>query len=960
MTERRSAPWRAAAVLCLSMFALVASCATAPPQRAGSFTQTAEGVVITPAEGPARQVRLQVINDRIIRVTATPEDSFDLPESLMVTATPSGAFSVSQDGDTLTLTTGGASAIASLRTGLVSFRNAEGQAVLAEHVRDAFTPVSVEGQDFYAVRQQFNRGSDEGFYGLGQHQNQQFNYNGEDVELAQHNMDIGVPFVMSTRNYGVLWDTNSITRFGDARSYQAIDQALTVRGADNSEGGLTAQYYLQDRLVVTRRESDVDYQFLPTDQFASGQAVRDVWPVELNGTAPQRVIWTGSLEARTQGVHKFRLYVSSYFKLYIDDELVLDGWRQNWNPWYRNFDVEMQPGQPRRIRIEWETNDGYIKLDHLDPLPADERHQLSFASDVAHAVDYYFVAGGDMDEVLSGYRELTGRATMLPRWAYGFWQSRQRYNTQDELLGVLREYRRRRIPIDNIVQDWRYWTDDSWGSHEFDASRFPDPAAMVREVHERNANIMISVWPKFYPSTQNYQELDAVNGVYRRNVELGRRDWVGPGYVSTYYDPYNTEAADIYWRQIRERLGVLGFDAWWLDNDEPDIHSNLSIADRAAIQGPTALGPGAEYFNSFPLAHVGVVHDRAHADNPDQRQFLFTRSGWGGIQRYSAAIWSGDIVARWYDLRAQISAGVNLSMSGIPNWSFDIGGFAVESRFTNEEPEHLQEWREYNLRFFQFGAFAPIFRSHGEFPYREIYNIAPEGSDVYDSMVWYTRLRYRLMPYIYSVAAETYHHNGSIMRGLVMDFPNDPNVRNIGDQYMFGPAFLVAPVTEHQARARSTYLPVGERWYDFYTGRAYEGGARIDAAAPLTRMPLFVRAGSIIPTGPAVQYTGENPNGPITLLVYTGRDGAFDIYDDDGVSNGYQRGAFTRTPIVYDDASGEVRIGARTGAFEGMAERRRINVRWISGETRDAANMDARAHATAEYTGQPITLTRPR
>lgn len=960
MTQRRAAPWRAAAVLCSLMFALVASCATAPQERTGSFVQTAEGVLITPAEGPARHVRLQVINDRIIRVTATPEETFDLPDSLMVTAAPAGAFSVAQDGDALTLTTARASALVSLRTGLVTLRNAEGQAVLTEHTRDAFAPVSIEGQGFYAIRQQFNRGSDEGFYGLGQHQNQQFNYNGEDVELAQHNMDIGVPFVMSTRNYGVLWDTNSITRFGDARAYQAIDQGLNVRGADGSEGGLTAQYYLQDRLVVTRRESDVDYQFLPTDQFATGQAVRDVWPDELNGTSPQRVVWTGSIEARAPGVHKFRLYASSYFKLYVDDELVLDGWRQNWNPWYRNFDVEMQPGQPRRIRIEWEPNDGYIKLDHLDPLPADERHQLSFASDVAHAVDYYFVAGDSMTDVIGGYRELTGRATMLPRSAYGFWQSRQRYNTQDELLGVLREYRRRRIPLDNIVQDWFYWPQDAWGSHEFDAPRFPDPAAMVREVHERNANIMISVWPKFYPTTRNYQELDAVNGVYRHNVELGRRDWVGPGYVSTYYDPYNPAAADIYWRQIRERLGVLGFDAWWLDNDEPDIHSNLSIPDRAAIQGPTALGPGAEYFNSFPLAHVGAVHDRAHADNPDERQFLFTRSGWGGIQRYSAALWSGDIVARWYDLRAQISAGVNLSMSGIPNWTFDIGGFAVEPRFTNEEPEHLPEWREYNLRFFQFGAFAPIFRSHGEFPYREIYNIAPQGSEVYDSMVWYTRLRYRLMPYIYSVAAETYHHNGSIMRGLVMDFPDDPNVRNLGDQYMFGPAFLVAPVTEYQARTRSTYLPAGERWYDFYTGRAYEGGARIDANAPLARMPLFVRAGSIVPTGPAVQYTGENPNGPIALIVYTGRDGAFEIYEDDGVSNGYQRGAFTRIPVSYDDASGEVRIGARTGAFEGMAERRRINVRWISGATRDASNMDARPHASADYSGQPVTLTRPR
>lgn len=950
--------WSAAAALCLSVFLLIASCATAPAGE-GSYQRSADGVIVTPAEGPARKVRLQVVNERIIRVTATPTDSLDLPRSLMVTAAPSGRFALRREGESLVITTRRTSALVSLRTGLVTFRNADGQPALAEHVRDAFTPVTVEGQSFYAIRQQFNRGTDEGFYGLGQHQNLQFNYNGQDVELAQHNMDIGIPFVVSTRNYGVLWDTNSITRFGDARPYQGIDERLIVRGEDGSEGGLTARYYLRNRLVTTQRESDVDYQFLPTDQFATGTAVRDVWPEALRGSSPQRVVWSGTLEARTAGEHKFRLYASSYFKVYVDDELVLDGWRQNWNPWYRLFNVEMTPGAPRRIRIEWEPNDGYIKLDHLDPLADDEQHSLSLASEVAHAVDYYFIAGEDMDDVIAGYRELTGSATMLPRWAYGFWQSRQRYNTQDELLGVVREYRRRQIPLDNVVQDWRYWRDDSWGTHEFDASRFPDPAAMVREVHENNAHIMISVWPKFYPSTQNYRELDAVGGIYRRNVELGRKDWVGPGYVSTYYDPYNERAGDIYWRQIRERLGVLGFDAWWLDNDEPDIHSNLTIPDRQHIMGPTALGPGAEYFNSFPLVHVGVVHDRAHADQPDRRQFLFSRSAWGGIQRYSAALWSGDVVARWYDLHAQITAGVGASMSGIPNWSHDIGGFAVEERYTNQDPAHVAEWRELNTRWFQFGAFTPIFRSHGEFPLREIYNLADEGSDEYESMVYYTRLRYRLMPYIYSLAGDTYHGHGTIMRGLVMDFPSDPAVRDRGDEYLFGPSFLVAPVYEFRARSREVYLPAGVRWYDFYSGRGFEGGRSINAEAPLGRMPLFVRAGAIVPMGPAVQYTDENLAGPLTVFVYTGADGAFELYEDDGETNGYQRGAFSRIPFAYDEETGVLRIGARRGSFPGMTQERTINVRWISGPSTDAANVDAPAQASVRYSGSVIEVRRP-
>ncbi len=418
-------------------------------------------------------------------------------------------------------------------------------------------------------------------------------YNGEDVVLAQHNMDIGVPFVMSTRNYGVLWDNNSITRFGDARPYQPINQSLIVRDAQGNEGGLTARYFQADALVVTRQEADPDYQFLPTDQPATGQAVRDVWPDELNGTAPQRVEWEGSVEARTAGTHKFRFYVSSYFKLWVDGELVIDGWRQNWNPWYRNFDLAMQPGERHTIRIEWQTNDGYLRLLHLDPLPQDERHQLSLASEVGKSIDYYYISGDNMDEVISGYRHVTGKAVMLPRWAYGFWQSRQRYTTQAELLSVTREYRRRGLPIDNIVQDWNYWVDDSWGSHEFDAARFPDPAAMVREVHDNNFNIMISVWPKFYPTTDNYKELDAVNGVYRRNVEAGRRDLIGPGYLSILLRSVQRACGRHLLAQIRENLGVLGFDAWWLDNDEPDIHSTCRspISNTSWDRPPMAQAP---------------------------------------------------------------------------------------------------------------------------------------------------------------------------------------------------------------------------------------------------------------------------------------------------------------------------------------------------------------------------------
>jgi alpha-D-xyloside xylohydrolase len=408
-------------------------------------------------------------------------------------------------------------------------------------------------------------------------------------------------------------------------------------------------------------------------------------------------------------------------------------------------------------------------------------------------------------------------------------------------------------------------------------------------------------------------------------------------------------------------LAKLGTDAWWLDASEPDIHSNLSIPERIATMGPTAAGPGAQYFNSYPLVHVGAVYDGWRQYKPDVRPFVLTRSGFGGLQREGAAVWSGDVASRWYDFRAQISAGVNLSMSGIPNWTHDIGGFALEDRYSSKTPKaaDVDEWRELNLRWFQFGAFSPLFRSHGEAPFREIYEISPEGSPMRASMVWYDELRYRLMPYIYTVAADTWGRDGSIMRGLVMDNPNDPKARKINDEYMFGDAFLVAPVTEYKARSRSVYLPGKTGWYDFYSGKMYRGEQTIAASAPFERMPLFVKAGSIVPMGPVQQYVDEKANAPITLTVYTGADGKFMLYDDDGTSEQYRDGAFSRVPVSYDDKSGTVTIGDRVGqGYKGMPASRTIQVRWmVAGR---ALALDGGSDASVIYSGKNVTVERPR
>ncbi len=946
-------PWMP---LCMLTLAVLAGCGKAPEpadaaKSAGHAQKLADGVIVRLDHSP-QQVRLQAVDERIVHVTAVPEGAFDLPASLMAVKTGGDTlFTVDETPDAVTLKTPRLSAQVSLNDGAVRFLDAAGKPLLAERAGGrSFQPETVEGKPYYTVRQRFDSPADEAFYGLGQHQDGQMNYKGEDVELAQHNMDVGVPFVVSTRNYGLLWDNNSITRFGDPREYQPLSQTLKLYDADGKAGGLTASYYdAGGTLKVKRVEKQPDYQYL-----------KDLaqWPAASPAKTTAKVVWEGSIEPTVPGVHKLRLYASSYAKVWLDGKLVYDDWRQNWNPWYHNLRLTMDAGSKHQLRIEWLPNEGYLTLLHLDPLPGDEQQELSLSSEVGHAVDYYFIAGDNLDQVIAGYREVTGKATLLPRWAYGLWQSRERYKTQAEIFDTARRYRALGLPIDNLVEDWNYWPEDAWGSHEFDKARFPDPKGMLDQLHAMHLQLMISVWPKFYPGTANYKELDAKGYIYRRNVEKGERDWIGNGYLSSFYDPYAKEARAIYWRQIHDRLGVLGIDGWWLDASEPDIQSNLDIAERKLRMGPTALGPGAAFFNSYPLMHTTGVYQGARASTPDKRVFILTRSAFAGQQRNAAATWSGDVASRWSNLHDQISAGVNFSLAGIPNWTTDIGGFALEPRYEKPDAADLAEWRELNLRWFQFGAFTPLFRSHGQFPYREIYNLAAPGTSVYEALAYYDRLRYRLMPYIYTLAGDTWWKDGTIMRGLVMDFPGDPKVRDIDDEYLFGPAFLVAPVTAYRATARPVYLPAGTRWYDFHSGKSYEGSSSIDAPAPLERMPLFVRAGAIVPTGPAIQYTGEQPDAPIVLLVYAGADGHFTLYEDEGTSYDYEHGHYSRIPLAYDDATGVLTLGRREGDGRGAPARRQFVIRRIDAGHPNADGADASHDVRVGYNGSEVKVPR--
>ncbi len=895
-----------------------------------------------------RWIKVQICSEDIVRVLASPERSFSTRPSLMVEKTvwPPVLWSLKEMAGWLEISTANLTVRVNSKNGAVAFYDKQGQLLLQEKADGGkiITPAQVMGEPTFHIQQLFDSPADEAFYGLGQHQNNIMNYKGHDVDLWQYNIVVAIPFLVSSKNYGLLWDNNSRTKFGDIREYQSLSM-LTLYGRDGSPGGLTAEYFSDRNFqspFTSRVESRIEHEFIDVnDPFPEG------FPQNV-----QSVRWSGFIECHEPGIHKFRLYCSGYTKMWLDGELVVDSWRQNWLPWTHFPRLNMAPGKRYPIKIEWVHDGGYLGLKCLSPEDKIYQSSLSLYSEVADQIDYYFIHGENLDQVIAGYRQITGQAPMMPKWAMGLWQCRERYRSQEELLAVVREFRQRGIPLDNIVQDWFYWPEDQWGSHDFDRSRYPDPEGMIAELHQQlNAHIMISVWPKFYVGTEHYRQFEANGWLYRRNVEKGQRDWVGPGYLSTFYDPYSEPARALYWEQINDKLFRKGIDAWWLDCTEPDIQSDLSREETILRQGPTAMGSAARYLNTYSLMNAKGIYEHQRQTKPDQRVFILTRSAFAGQQRYAAATWSGDVAARWYDLRAQIPAGLNFCLSGIPYWTTDIGGFAVEPRFEHPTDADQEEWRELMTRWFQFGTFCPLFRVHGQFPYREMFHVAAEDHPAYQSMLAYDKLRYRLLPYIYSLAGRVTHQHSTLMRALVMDFGKDPKVLNIADQYMFGPALLINPVTEYRARERQVYLPSGAGWYDLRSGRYFAGGQTIVADAPYSDIPIFIKAGSILPCGPEIQYAMEKPADPIRLFVYSGADGSFSLYEDEEINYSYEQGKFSIIPLSFKADDHLLIIGKRQGKFPGMLETRTFEICFISPTRPVGLDFQMKPDVTITYDG---------
>jgi alpha-D-xyloside xylohydrolase len=797
----------------LAVGLLSAACVSQAMGSAGAVEKQADGVVVAVDGG---MLRVQVWGEKSVRVTYAAGKEIPTASLSVVGKPVATMWTVKETDAAISVETPLLHTRIDKGSGAVGFFDAQNRPILQEaaHGRE-IVPAVQPGVEGSRIRQSFVLATDEGIYGLGQHQQGVWNYRGKAVRLQQQNMDVGIPVLLSSKGYMLLWDNPAVTEISVGAPKPAAMAPATARGNRSAT---------------------------PPPEGAGEDVVR--WSSE-----------TGSV------------------------------------------------------------------------------------------IDYYFTYGPTADEAMKGYRAITGEAPLMPQWMWGFFQCKERYRSQEELLGIAKKYRELKIPIDCVIQDWRYWPEgnNTWGSHQFDKGRYPDPAGMFKELHDMHFHTMISVWAKFDLGSANFDELEKNGGLYDKVVK-----YVFPPGQGKWYDPFNPKGREIYWKQMSEELFALGVDAWWLDAPEPEIPATEWRGYK------TALGPAAKVFNAYPLMHSTGIYQGQRARTDEKRVVILTRSAYAGQQRNSAVTWSGDIGSTWQVLRNQIPAGLNFCSSGIPYWNTDIGGF--NGRMDPQDPRY----QELFARWFEFGSFCPMFRVHGG---------APNGGTGPGKEVWrfddktqetlknYITLRYRLIPYIYSTSWKVTSESYTMMRPLVMDFGGDAGVLNIGDQYMFGPGMMVCPVTRQGATTRNVYLPGNGDWHDFWTGKASKGGATVEAAAPVETMPLFVRAGAIVPMGPEIQYTGEKPEGPIEIRVYRGADGAFTLYEDQRDGYAYEKGAYATIPFTWNEKSKTLTIGARKGDFAGMVMERVLNVVFVGdGHGAGIPPTDA-VDQTVTYKGEEVRVS---
>jgi alpha-D-xyloside xylohydrolase len=870
----------------LMLAATLASSASADPMAVQSIEKDVNGLTLKLRPGI---LRLEVCSGKILRVSYSPTEKMPARQDFSVIKQwPAASFDVREDDKTVTLATEGMNAKIDRTTGAMTFTDASGQVFLQESPAGGkkLTPTVINGESTFTVEQSFVSPPDEHLYGMSQSQDGIWNWRGIPIELRQQNTQTAIPVLVSSKGYGLLWNNASMTEFNpvdDEVQLKAVDAAAkTDAGANATEqinnSSKTKEQPLPVRDGTFTSGAEGDYVF-----FAKNGDRKRALLIEVDGKR-------------------------------------IGGFESFWVPYTAVGTVHLVANKTCSIKVIG--GGSKVKL-FARPLG----DTTTFRSQVGDAIDYYVFYGPKLDDVIAGVRTATGDAPMWPKWAFGFWQCRERYSSQQQILDAVAEFRKRKIPLDLLVQDWQYWGKHGWGAYQWDQSKYPDPQAMIDKLHDQNTKFMISVWSN--PAGAAHEEL-ATNGL------LIHGSWV---------DAFNAKAREMRWKYIDDAFFKIGTDAWWQDATEPGDDGN------ALNEAKTSVGSGNRVRNAYPLFANQTVYEGQRQTTDAKRVVILTRSFYPGQQRYASALWSGDIASTWDAFRRQIPAGLNACMTGLPYWTTDCGGFfRPKGQYTSDD------FNELLVRWFQWSTFCPILRIHGFQTETEMWKF-PKA---YDALLKYDHLRYRLLPYNYSMAWQVTDKGYTIMRALPLDFPADAKAAQIGDEYMHGPAFLVSPVTTPQAKTRKVYLPGDGQWINFWTGKREKGGQEIEADAPLDTIPLFVRSGSIIPLGPDMQYATQSPADPIELRVYPGADGAFTLYDDEGDNYNYEKGQRAVIPIVWDHNAQTLTIGKRSGSYPGMAATRTFKVVWVTDEHGVGASTTENADVTVQYAGEGVNLKMPK
>ncbi len=811
-----------------------------------AYTQTATSVMVPVKDGT---IELSPLEDGVIRVRIHAAGAAAEPagpgEVVLVGNLPAARFKVRQTADAVTVDAGSLLARVDRRSGTLSFTDAAGKPLLQEMDGGRRLPTTLAGNDVPTLQESFASPKDESLFGSGQFQDGFLNVRDLPRRLTQVNTQISIPFVVSSKGYGFLWNNYGRTDLNPA------DTSIALKKTGTSTYTIDQSLSGNSTGPDTRRSATFEGEF----------------EVPVAGTQAMLMDSGWAMERR--------------YKVEIDGKTVVD-FANYWLPPTTSWFSTLAAGR-HSIRVEGDSDDS----PSISFRPAADA--TTWRSFTGHTIDYIVFAGPTADDVIRRYRDVTGAAPLMPKWAYGFIQSRARYYSQKELLTNLQTFREKQLPLDGIVQDWMYWGKYGWNAMKFDENDYPDPAGMVKSVHDLHAHIMISVWSRIGVETEIGKEFKA------NNLYVPGTEWI---------DFFNPAARALYWKDFSTRMVPLGFDAWWLDATEPendDLHTRHVFT-----------GNGDDVRLLYPLMVNRTVYEGLRKDAPGKRVMLLTRNAFLGQQRYASAVWSGDVGNDWQTLRREIAAGLGYSVSGLPYWTTDTGGFFRPGTTQFTDPAY----HERLLRWIEFSTFTPLMRIHGWLTPTDPWLYGPQVETVARK---YLDLRSRMVPYMYSEAAQVTLHGSTLLRPLVMDFAADPQALQQKYEFMFGKELLVAPVTSAAVTTAQVYLPASEGgWYDYWTERPARGAETVNAAAPLETVPVYVRAGSILPLGPVEQYVDEKRDSPMELRVYPGRDGSFTMYDDEGTNYGYERGQASRVVLRWNDRAHELVIGKRAGSFPGM------------------------------------------